>query len=82
MLNGLKPYHYLTHVMEKMKALGPFPEKAALQELLPWSDSLSADCYCDLKKSDPILPQYVLGHLLILSMYEYLPPYFESALFA
>ena len=50
MLNGLKPYHYLTHVMEKMKALGPFPEKAALQELLPWSDSLSADCYCKLKK--------------------------------
>lgn len=50
MLNGLKPYHYLAHVMEKMKALGPFPEKAALQELLPWSDSLSADCYCKLKK--------------------------------
>ena len=50
MLNGLKPYHYLTHVMEKMKALGPFPEKAALQELLPLSDSLSADCYCKLKK--------------------------------
>ena len=50
MLNGLKPYHYLTHVMEKMKALGPFPEKATLQELLPWSDSLPADCYCKLKK--------------------------------
>ena len=50
MLNGLKPYHYLTHVMEKMKALGPFPEKATLQELLPWSDSLPSDCYCKLKK--------------------------------
>ena len=50
MLNGLKPYHYLTLVIVKMKALGPCPEKAALQELLPWYDSLSSDCYCKLKK--------------------------------
>ena len=35
MLNGLKPYNYLTYVMEQMKALGPFPEKEALLELLP-----------------------------------------------
>ena len=45
MLNGLKPYHYLTYVMEKMKDLGPFPEKEALQELLPWSASLPAVYY-------------------------------------
>ena len=50
MLNGLKPYHYLTYVMEKMKDLGPFPEKEALQELLPWSASLPADCHSKLKK--------------------------------
>ena len=50
MLNGLKPYHYLTHVMEKMKELGPFPDKEAVQELLPWSASLPADCYSKLKK--------------------------------
>lgn len=35
MLNGLKLYHYLTYVMEKMKELGPFPDKEAVQELLP-----------------------------------------------
>ena len=50
MLNGLKPYHYLTYVLEKMKDLGPFPEKEAMQELLPWSASLPADCHSKLKK--------------------------------
>ena len=50
MLNGLKPYHYLTCVMEKMKDLGPFPKKEALLELLPWSSSLPADCHSKLKK--------------------------------
>ena len=50
MLNGLKPYHYLTCVMERMKDLGPFPKKEALLELLPWSGSLPADCYSKLKK--------------------------------
>ena len=43
MLNGLKPYNYLTYVMEQMKDLSPFPEKEAMQELLPWSNSLPAD---------------------------------------
>ena len=50
MLNGLKPYHYLTYVLEKMKDLGPFPEKEAILELLPWSTSLPADCHSNLKK--------------------------------
>ena len=50
MLNGLKPYHYLTYVMEKMKALWTFPKKEALPELLSWSDSLPADCYSKLKR--------------------------------
>lgn len=40
MLNRLKPYNYLTYVMEQMKDLGPFPEKEAMLELLPWSTSL------------------------------------------
>ena len=43
MLNGQKPYNYLTYVMEKMKDLGPFPEKGAMLELLPWSSSLTAN---------------------------------------
>lgn len=50
MLNGLKPYHYLTYVMEKMKDLGSFPKKEALLELLPWSENLPSDCYSKLKK--------------------------------
>ena len=49
MLNGLKPYNYLTCVMEKMKVFGPFPEKEAMLELLPWSSSLPADCHSKLK---------------------------------
>ena len=50
MLNGKKPYNYLTYVMERMKDLGPFPEKGAMLELLPWSASLPADCHSKLKK--------------------------------
>lgn len=50
MLNGLKPYNYLTYVMERMKEFGPFPEKEAMLELLPWSNSLPADCHSKLKK--------------------------------
>ena len=50
MLNGLKPYNYLTYVMERMKEFGPFPEKEAMRELLPWSNSLPADCHSKLKK--------------------------------
>ena len=50
MLNGLKPYNYLTYVMGQMKDLDPFPEKEAMLELLPWSTSLLADCHSKLKK--------------------------------
>ena len=50
MLNGLKPYNYLIYVMEQMKDLGPFPEKEAMLELLPWSASLPAECHSKLKK--------------------------------
>ena len=50
MLNGLKPYNYLTYVMEQMKDLGPFPEKEAMLKLLPWSTGLPADCRSKLKK--------------------------------
>ena len=50
MLNGKKPYNYLTYVKKKKKNLGPFPEKGAMLELLPWSASLPADCHSKLKK--------------------------------
>ena len=41
---------FTTYVMEQMKNLGPFPEKEAMLELLPWSTSLPADCHSKLKK--------------------------------
>ena len=49
-LNGLKPYNYLTYVLENMKNLGPFPEKEELLKLLPWSPSLPDDCRSRIKK--------------------------------
>jgi transposase len=50
LLNGLKPYNYLTHVLERMKELGAFPQKEDMLELLPWSSSLPDDCRSKLKK--------------------------------
>lgn len=44
LLNGLKPYDYLAYILERMKDLGSFPSKEALQELLPWSGSLPESC--------------------------------------
>lgn len=49
-LNGLRPYNYLTHVLEKMKSFSVFPKKEDIRELLPWSDSLPDDCRSKLKK--------------------------------
>ena len=43
-LNGLKPYHYLTYLLEHMKDLTPFPTKAELLQLLPWSEAIPEDC--------------------------------------
>nr|WP_308624531.1 IS66 family transposase [uncultured Eisenbergiella sp.] len=50
LLNGLKPYHYLTYMMEKMKDLGAFPTREEMLALLPWSTSLPDDCRSKLKK--------------------------------
>ena len=44
LLNGLKPYNYLSYVLEKMKDLGAFPAKEEMIKLLPWSSSLPEDC--------------------------------------
>lgn len=49
-LNGLRPYNYLTYVLEKMKSFGAFPKKEDIRELLPWSDCLPDDCHSKLKK--------------------------------
>lgn len=50
LLNGLKPYNYLTYVLERMKDLGAFPKKEDMLELLPWSPSLPDDCRSKIKK--------------------------------
>ena len=39
-LNGLKPYNYLTYILEKMKDLAPFPTKEDILPLLPWSETI------------------------------------------
>ena len=51
-LNELKPYNYLTYLLEKMKDLGPFPEehKDEIRKLLPWSDELPDSCRTKTKK--------------------------------
>lgn len=54
LLNGLKPYDYLTYVLENMKNLGAFPSKEDVAKLLPWSDALPDDCRSKLKNK--ILP--------------------------
>ena len=43
-LNGLKPYDYLSYILEQMKDLNPFPSKEELLPLLPWSESIPENC--------------------------------------
>lgn len=40
LLNGLKPYVYLTYVLDQLRQMGPFPKPEELDRLLPWSDDL------------------------------------------
>jgi len=40
LLNGLKPYVYLTYVLDQLRHMGPFPRPDELDRLLPWSDEL------------------------------------------
>lgn len=49
MLNGLKPYMYLTYVLEQFRHMGPFPKQEELDRLLPWSDSLPEELKTKVK---------------------------------
>ena len=40
LLNGLKPYLYLTYILDQLRRMGPFPEEEELDRLLPWSREL------------------------------------------
>lgn len=37
---GLKPYVYLSYVLDELRKMGPFPKPDDLNRLLPWSDEL------------------------------------------
>lgn len=37
---GLKPYLYLTYVLERLRQLGSFPKPEELDSLLPWAKEL------------------------------------------
>ena len=40
LLNGLKPYVYLSYVLDELRKMGSFPKPDDLNRLLPWSDEL------------------------------------------
>ena len=42
-LNGLRPYNYLTYVLEKISRDPEFGDTSYLDELLPWSPALPED---------------------------------------
>ena len=49
LLNGLKPYMYLTYILEQLCQMGPFPKPKELDCLLPWSESLPEDLKTKVK---------------------------------
>lgn len=49
LLNGLKPYLYLTYVLEKLPQLGAFPKPEELDRLLPWSKELPKELRTKIK---------------------------------
>ena len=40
LLNGVKPYLYLTYVLDQLRRMDPFPKPEDLDRLLPWSGEL------------------------------------------
>lgn len=49
LLNGLKPYMYLTYILEQLCQMGAFPKSKELDRLLPWSESLPEDLKTKVK---------------------------------
>lgn len=49
LLNGLKPYLYLTYVLEKLPQLGAFPKPEEQDRLLPWSKELPKELRTKIK---------------------------------
>ena len=49
LLSGLKPYLYLTYVLEKLLQTGAFPKQEELDRLLPWSNELPKELRTKIK---------------------------------
>lgn len=49
LLNGLKPYLYLTYVLEKLLQTGAFPKSEESDRLLPWSNELPKELRTKIK---------------------------------
>ena len=50
MLNGLRPYTYLTSILEQMRRLGAFPKQEDIVKLLPWSADIPEECKTKIKR--------------------------------
>ena len=50
LLNHLKPYAYLTYILDELRKMGAFPKEEELKKLLPWSEDLPEYCRTKLKK--------------------------------
>ena len=50
LLNGLKPYNYLTYILDEIRKMGVFPEPEEMDKLLPWSKDLPDEVRTKYKK--------------------------------
>lgn len=50
LLNGLKPYNYLTYILDGIRKMGVFPEPEEMDKLLPWSKDLPDEVRTKCKK--------------------------------
>ena len=51
LLNHLKPYAYLTYILDELRKMGAFPKEKELKKLLPWSEDLPEYCRTKLKNN-------------------------------
>ena len=49
-LNGLKPYNYLTYILDEIRKMGVFPETEEMDKLLPWLKDLPDEARTKYKK--------------------------------
>ena len=51
LLNHLKPYAYLTYILDELRKMGAFPKEEELKKLLPWSEDFPEYCRTKLKNN-------------------------------